>query len=174
MAEFTERQLKELDLDWYCLINGKPTHIASMGGMIPKSFRDRRKLRSQQDFVAQLIPVTEVRLYMENIQTQIADGYEYLQDSMIMKTIEDANRDIPGFAYLKDYELPVRLFATTFVEKARKGFRSFARREGVEGNEYILIAEPMNPTEFYSNQLNLQELECKRGADDNTFVIEIE
>lgn len=171
MAEFTEQQIKELDIDWYCLIHGKPTHIASMGGMIPKRFRDRKKLRLQQDMVAMMIPFVEVKLNMENIQNQIADGYEYLQDKMIKEAIEDANRNNLGFAYLNDYELPVRLFASTFVEKAKRGFRSFARREGAERNEYILIAEPINPVEFNFNQLNLQELECEQLGDGNSFVI---
>ena len=54
MSELTERQVKELDVDWFCLVNGVPTHIASMGGEIPSLFRDREKLRRQQDMVANL------------------------------------------------------------------------------------------------------------------------
>ena len=172
MTEFTERQIKELDIDWYCLIQGKPTHIASMGGVIPKKFRDRKVLRLQQDMVAMMTPIMEVKLNMDNIQNQIADGYEYLQDKMIKEAIENANRNNLGFAYLIDYELPVRLYASTFVEKARRGFRSFARREGKEGNEYVLIAEPSKPFVFNVEQLNLQELECKHRNDGNSFVIE--
>ncbi len=174
MDELSERQIKELDIDWYCLIQGKPVHIASSGGMIPEQFRDLKELRFKQDRVANMEPIAEAKLNIENIQTQIQEGYEYLQDEMISAAIVDANRTNPGFVYLRDYELPVRLFASTFVEKARKGFRSYIRKEGVEGkDEYILIAEPTKPFRFENNQLGLKELECKMKGDDG-FVIEVE
>ena len=156
MAALTERQIKEADIDWYCLVDGRPAHIASMGGMIPKKFRDREKLRAVQDAVAQIEPFTEVRLNLENIQSQIEKGYEYLQDEMIGQALEEANGNNSGFLYLDGQDLAVRLFASTFVEKARRGFRSFARREGSDGNEYILIAEPLSPVEY-----KLAELECE-------------
>ena len=96
MAELSEREIKELDIDWYCLVNGVPTHIASMGGMIPQSFREREQLRIIQDSVAQIEPFSDVRLNNENIQLQIAKGYEYLQDGMISNAVESANRNNPG------------------------------------------------------------------------------
>lgn len=174
MDELSERQIKELDIDWYCLIQGKPIHIASSGGIIPKEFRDLEELRIKQNRVALMEPIAEVTLNIKNIQSQIQEGYEYLQDEMINAAIVDANRNNPGFVYLRDYELPVRLFASTFVEKARRGFRSYIRHEGVEGkDEYILIAEPTKPYRFEENQLGLKELKCKMNGDDG-FVIEIE
>lgn len=163
MAELTEQQIKEADIDWYCLVKGRPTHIASMGGMIPKSFRDREKLRALQDVVAQMEPFTEVRLNLENIQSQIEKGYEYLQDEMIRQAIEEANRHHPGFQYLRGYDLPIRLFASTFVEKARRGFRSFARLESEEGNEYLLIAEPSRPVGYKAGELQLVGLNCEEN-----------
>jgi predicted hydrolase (HD superfamily) len=83
MDELSERQIKELDIDWYCLIQGKPVHIASSGGMIPEQFRDLKELRFKQDRVANMEPIAEAKLNIENIQTQIQEGYEYLQDEMI-------------------------------------------------------------------------------------------
>ncbi|MBQ3382357.1 MAG: hypothetical protein IJG54_03395 [Bacteroidales bacterium] len=174
MAELSEKQIKELDIDWYCLIQGKPIHIDSSGGMIPKQFRDLGELRLKQDRVAMMDPIVEVTLSIENIQSQIREGYEYLQDEMISSAIVNANKNNPDFVYLRDYELTVRLFASTFVNKARKGFRSYIRKEGVEGkDEYILIAEPTKPFRFENNQLGLKELECKMKGDDG-FVIEVE
>lgn len=167
MAELTERQIKEQDIDWYCLVNGRPTHIASMGGIIPKKFRDREELRLQQKSVALMEPFADVKLNADTIKTHIAEGYEYLQDELIRAAIVEANRDNPGFAYLKNEELPIRLFASTFVEKARRGFRSFAKREGAEGNEYVLIAEPSTPVEYKGGQHPLVELECEKEADGN-------
>lgn len=174
MGELSEKQIKELDIDWYCLIQGKPIHIASSGGMIPKQFRNLEELRLKQNRVAMMEPITEATLNIENIKSQIQEGYEYLQEEMIIAAIVEANRNNPGFVYLRDYELPVRLFASTFVEKARRGFRSYIRQEGVEGkDEYILIAEPTKPFRFNENQLDLKELKCKMKEDDG-FVIKVE
>ncbi len=170
MADLTERHIKEQDIDWYCLVNGSPTHIASMGGMIPKSFCDREKLRMLQDAVAQIEPFTDVKLNLENIQNQIEKGYEYLQDDMIRLAIEEVNRKNPGFMYLDGQELAVRLFASTFVEKARRGFRSFARQERVDGNEYVLIAEPIIPVEYKAGILKFVELECE-VRDEGTRIV---
>ena len=173
MAELTERHIKETDIDWYCLVKGRPTHIASMGGMIPKSFRDREKLRTLQDAVAGIEPFSEVRLNIENIQSQIEKGYDYLQDEMIRRALEEVNAKNSGFMYLEGQTLAIRLFASTFVEKARRGFRSFARREGTDGNEYILIAEPANPVEYKSGVFQLAELECEVKNEGGSIVFNV-
>lgn len=174
MTELSKRQIEEQDIDWYCLIQGKPTHIASSGGMIPKQFRDLEGLRLQQDKVAIMAPVAEATLNIENIRSQIQEGYAYLQDEMIRRAIVEANSNNPGFVYLRDYDLPIRLFASSFVEKARRGFRSYIRREGAEGHdEYILIAEPDQPFRFEGKQFGLKELNCEMtGADGFVIVIE--
>lgn len=170
MADLSERQIKEQDIDWYCLVNGKPTHIASMGGMIPLLFRDREKLRKMQDLVASIMPFAEASLSTKNIESQIAKGYGYVQDQMIRAAIEEANRNNPGFVYLRDYELPVRLYASTFAEKARRGFRSYARIENVEENKYILIAEPSILYNYRENHLNLLQLDCEMKDDGECIV----
>ena len=161
MANLEEWQILENDIDWYCLVNGRPTHIASMGGMIPEQFRDSEQLWSNQTTVAKIEPFAEVRLNFDAIQNQVSNGYEYLQDQGIRSAVENANREHPGFVFLEGYDLAVRLFASTFVEKARRGFRSFARLEGQKGNVYVLIAEPAKPTDYYKGKLNLAPLECK-------------
>ena len=171
MAGLTERQVKERDIDWYCLIKGEPTHIASMGGSIPAKFRDREKLRRHQDMVALLDPSVEVKLNMELIESMTANGYEYLNDQMISNVIEEANRNHPGFVYLQDFGLPIRLFAATFVEKARRGFRSFARKEDAEGNEYVLVAEPTIPIKNGFGEIGLEELECEVRDEGETIVL---
>lgn len=169
MADLTEQQIKEQDIDWFCLINGHPAHIASMGGMIPETFRNREELRRQQDLVAHLEPVTEVRLNTEIIQTQVRDGYGYLADETIRAAVVNANRDNPGFDYLHNYDLPVRLYASTFVDMARRGFRSYAKREGTAGNEYILIAEPVERVRFERDDIGLKVLRCEQKEDGNSF-----
>ena len=161
MANLEEWQIEENDIDWYCIVNGRPTHIASMGGMIPEQFRDSEQLWSNQTAVAQIEPYAEVRLNLKAIESQVANGYDYLQDKSIRSAVENANRNHPGFLFLEGYDLAVRLFASTFVEKARRGFRSFARLEGEKGNVYVLIAEPAKPTDYYMGKLKLETLGCK-------------
>lgn len=121
--------------------------------------------------VANLVPSAEVKLNMEIIESLTAEGYEYLQDKMISKAIEEANGNHPGFALLRDHKLPIRLFAATFVEKARRGFRSFARREDAEGNEYVLIAEPAMPIKNDFGEFGLEELECEVLDEGATIVL---
>ena len=161
MANLEEWQILENDIDWYCLVNGRPTHIASMGGMIPEQFRDSEQLWSNQTTVAKIEPFAEIRLNFDAIQNQVSNGYEYLQDQGIRSAVENANREHPGFVLLEGDDLAVRLFASTFVEKARRGFRSFARLEGQKGNVYVLIAEPAKPTDYYKGKLKLETLGCK-------------
>ena len=161
MANLEEWQILENDIDWYCLVNGRPAHIASMGGMIPEQFRDSEQLWSNQTTVAKIEPFAEVRLNIEVIESQVAKGYEYLQDQSIRMAVENANMHHPGFVFLEGHELAVRLFASTFVEKARRGFRSFARLEGEKGHVYVLIAEPAKPADYFKGKLLLKSVECK-------------
>lgn len=161
MANLEEWQIKEHDIDWYCLVNGHPTHIASMGGMIPEQFRDSEQLWLNQTTVAKIEPFAEIRLNLEAIKNQVSNGYDYLQEQGIRLAVENANREHLGFVFLEGYDLAVRLFASTFVEKARRGFRSFARLEGQKGNVYVLIAEPAKPTDYYKGELKLETLGCK-------------
>lgn len=173
MANLKEWQIKENDIDWYCLVNGHPTHIASMGGMLPDQFRDSEQLSSNQITVAQIEPYADVKLNIEAIRSQVGQGYEYLHDQNIREAVENAFRNHPGFVYLKKHKLAVRLFASTFVEKARRGFRSFARLEGEEDNVYVLIAEPVTPTDYYSDNLKLEPLECELKDNGKRIVIRL-
>ncbi len=174
MAELSRKQILEQDIDWYCLVNGVPTHFASMGGMIPKSFRDRKKLRKLQDKVAMMPPTVEAQLNIESVQDFVAEGYEYLQDRIIREVVVDVIRDNPCFQYLHEYELPIRLFASSFVEKARRGFRSYARKESAEGNEYVLIANPTQAVEFLQQDLQLEDIECTAFEEGMRIIIPTE
>ena len=138
-----------------------------MGGMIPGEFRERKKLRPIQEFVAKMEPFTKVILMSENIKGFVEKGYEYLDDEMIREAVEMANEDLPGFKYLhsEGYDLPTCLFASTFVEKARRGFRSFARLEYAEVDKYILIAEPEKLVDYKGYNLCLEELDCQQSEN---------
>lgn len=159
MAQLTEEQIRGRDIDWYCLVNGEPTHIASMGGMIPEKFADTDKLRPLQNRVISIEPFTTAELRTENIQAQTSEGYEYLQEQGIRELVERVNANNPDFTYLRDYDLAVRLYAMTFASKARRGFKSYARITGAEGNEYVLIAEPRVLLDYREMNLELEALE---------------
>ncbi len=172
MYQITEEHIKERDIDWFCLINNYPCHIASMGGMIPNRFLDIEKLRYQQNRVARIEPSFEVGLHLNVIQSQVMEGYGYLQDEMIRDIVVDANRNNPGFKYLNDYSLPIRLYASTFVEMARRGFYSFARIAGNKDNRYALIAEPCNPLNGDElRRLYLDELKYELYDDGDSIII---
>lgn len=171
MALLTERQVKEHDVDWYCLVQGMPTHISSIEGSIPELFRDRGKLRKQQDSISQIEPFTEVRLNIDEIRRQTEEGYEYLQDTEIREYIENAIINQPGFVHLREYDLAARLFASSFVEKSRRGFRSFARVEGRRNNMYVLIAEPLLPINPDFANLELETLDCEILNDGKVIMI---
>ena len=163
--------IRESDIDWFCLVNGQPTHIASMGGMIPKQFCDSKELRSIQTVVAKMEPFVEVRLNYEILQSQVAEGYEYLQDEIIRVAVEEANKNNPGYLYLSGMEIAIRLFASSFVEKARRGFRSFAKLEGEEADVYVLIADPVNPLEYWEGMPELRSLKCELLDEGRRIVL---
>ena len=171
MALLTEKYIKECDIDWFCLIKGIPTHIASMGGMIPQKFCDVEKLRHNQDMVARMESFCEAVLNIKSVEEQTAEGYDYLEDNSISELIEKYNNNNLGFLYLNNYDLRVKLYASTFIEKARRGFRSFAKGEGLDADEYILIAEPDRDidSDFFNDILYLEELECEQDNDSLIF-----
>ncbi len=163
MYNYTEEQAKERDIDWFCLSNNRPTHIASMGGKIPNDFLNMESLRYQQERVALIAPLHEASLNLSAIQGEVKEGYEYLEDEIVRGIVFETNSNNPGFEYLQDYSLPIRLYASTFVEMARRGFYSYARIERAEGNRYVLIAEPYNPLGGDKlSQLHLRELDCEQ------------
>ena len=99
MAQFTERQLKSNDIDWYCLINGNPVHIASMGGLIPSDFRERKELRQIAEFVIQLPYSSEVDLNIDFIREQTQTGYSYLDKNGVSEIAEEIFGTFPSYNY---------------------------------------------------------------------------
>lgn len=141
MATMSNPEMLGHDNDWYCTINGYPTHIASMCGIIPRAFRDLDNLRRIQLAVANIPMSKEVVPNDQFIDSQINIGYEYLQDGEIAQEILRLNQETPCFNLFPDWPLSKKLYACTFLEKARKGFYSYALVEG-EINRYYLVASP--------------------------------
>lgn len=122
MRDLRGSEITEFDNDWYCIINNHPVHIASMFGNIPIHFRNLEALRRLQKQIADLQYITMVSLNLNLINNEIIGKYSYLQDRQLRTLVEELNRTNNNVTYNINWTLEVRLFANTFVDKARKGF----------------------------------------------------
>ena len=138
MSKLTKKEQENNDIDWYCSINGHSVHIASMGGLIPKQFCERAPLRELEETVIKLPYISEVELNEDVVTQEAKVGYGYIDRYDLSKYIEEKLAEFPSFNYNPNWNLSTRLFTYSFVDKARKGFYSYARI----GNSYVLIASP--------------------------------
>ena len=106
------------DIDWFCIVNGIYVHLASAGGMLSSSFRDRDVLRSLQHNVA-------VAPYLFE-EDDIVDNEEFLNQRF-------ANNPKGRVSYVM-----------TFREMARKGFVSMDRTNLLDpsDNHYHIVSWP--------------------------------
>ena len=165
MSLLTVRELHELDVDWYCSINGHPVHIASMGGPIPSPFNERRILRGIEDAVVKLPNKAKASLNEKLIKQEIAEGYEYIDELQLSDSVEKIFGEIPSFSYNMNWNLKTRLFACSFVDKARKGFYSYGRIGKSSEYKYGLIAKPSVEIEPENNMFSLSELNLGNNYD---------
>lgn len=114
------------DIDWFCIINGLYVHVASAGGIIPETMRDRDELRLLQHNVSKA-----PYLFSEN---EIAYNEDFL------------NSHFPDGKAREDY-------VRSFRDMARKGFISMDRTDWTnpESNNYHVVCcpsrnlKPVNP-----------------------------
>ncbi len=159
MAKFTDRQLKANDIDWYCLINGNPVHIASMGGLIPSDFRERNELRPIAESVIQLPYSSEVDLNMDFIREQTQTGYSYLDNIEVSAMADEIFSTYPSFNYRQNLLMKEKMYAYSFIEKGRRGFYSYARQG--ETNKYVLVATPKTPLVWNEERFPLKKLQVQ-------------
>lgn len=143
MSKLTRYEIEGADNDIYCTFNGLPVHIASMGGNIPDRFRDRDVLRQLQKFVGNLTYISNVTLNLQFLQSETQTGYQYFNNPMIARALNDVLGNNVNFNLFPQLDIKIRLYAMSFIDKARKGFYSYARVG--EGNEWTLVASPQNP-----------------------------
>lgn len=161
MRDLRGSEITEFDNDWYCIINNHPVHIASMCGNIPIHFRNLEALRRLQKQIADLQYITMVSLNLNLINNEIIGKYSYLQDRQLRTLVEELNRTNNNVTYNMNWTLEVRLFANTFVDKARKGFYSYARVG--QTNEWFLVAVPEIELDWRASELDLNVLELDAG-----------
>lgn len=157
MRDLGGTEITEFDNDWYCIINNHPVHIASMCGNIPMQFRNIASLRKMQQLIGNMPYITDVTLNLNSINNEIAGKFSYLQNMQIRTLIEELTRTNVNVTYNMNWVLEVRLYASSFVDKARKGFYSYARVG--QSNVWFQVAKPDNELDRKSVDLQLPVLE---------------
>lgn len=163
MSLITRNEQENLDIDWYCSINGHPVHIASMGGVIPEPFSERETLRKIEDSVINLPYIAEVKLNHQVVEQETAEGYNYIIENQLSQYIEETLAYLPSFNYNRYWSLHTRLYVCSFVDKARKGFYSYAKIK----EHYVLIAQPTTEC----NALELPPLYINREGIPGSFIM---
>lgn len=125
------------DIDWFCIVNGIYVHLASAGGILPMSFRDRDTLRTLQHNVAMAPYLFE--------EEDVVDNEAFLNQR---------------FA---DNRKGRESYVVSFREMARKGFVSMDRTnlQNPYDNRYHIVCMPRN-----LDERSLQELEIPVISND--------
>lgn len=105
------------DIDWFCIINGVYVHVASAGGIIPESMRDRDELRK--------------------LQHNVSIAPDIFVDEDIEYNEQFLNNHFPDAKGREDY-------VRSFREMARKGFVSMDRTNWTnpDSNIYHVVCRP--------------------------------
>ena len=125
------------DIDWFCIVNGIYVHLASAGGILPMSFRNRDTLRTLQHNVAMAPYLFE--------EEDVVDNEAFLNQR---------------FA---DNRKGRESYVVSFREMARKGFVSMDRTNLTDpyDNRYHIVCMPRN-----MDERSLQELEIPVISND--------
>lgn len=143
----TEKFQKLNDIDWFCILDGTPIHVASAGDLLPDMYADYKSVAFMKSILKSILTLPLVFCYKLNdnyLDNHVLnEGYEYLgeHDNPIGQDMDDDWLNI----MTHNEPLPKKLYSTSFVEMARRGFYSFDKTENKEG-EYHLVAYPLNGT----------------------------
>lgn len=141
----TEEFQRLNDIDWFCIIDGVPVHVASAGDLLPAMYASNGSPASMKSILSDVLKQPfeyDYKLNDEYLDGHVLnEGYEYLeeQENPIGQDMDDDWQSI----MTKNEPLSKRLYASSFVEMARRGFYSFDKTEDKEG-EYHLVAYPSN------------------------------
>lgn len=139
------------DLDCFFVMNGTKTHIATNGGIVHPKIGTVEELRAMQTQVANMEGTHKYDLNRDYLSLLEASDFPSQEDLMRLD-LDDGwpfERDL--FEGTEYAELPFhqKLYCSSFVEMARKGFWSLDRvgtmPDGTDA--YLLIAWPKGDTE---------------------------
>ena len=141
------------DIDWFCIINGVPVHVASAGDLLPTIYSSDKSVAFLKSILSNVLKLPldyDYKLNDEYLDAHVLnEGYEYLdeQENPIGQDMDDDWNRI----MTKNEPLSKRLYATSFVEMARRGFYSFDKTEDKEG-VYHLVAYPSKGMKDWKNK----------------------
>lgn len=129
--KYPDAYLLTRDIDWFFKLNGKAIHVASAGGKLPQSIKDRNKLREIQYKVSTLKDINT----SEEIHKNKKLFESYSNDSLVMDD------------YLQ-----------SFIEMAKKGFISVDRTNIADPNDskYHIVCIP--DKKYFGEELHLEEI----------------
>lgn len=135
--DYSEDYMLTRDIDWFCIVNGIYVHLASAGGILPMSFRNRDTLRTLQHNVAMAPYLFE--------EEDVVENEEFLNQR---------------FA---DNPKGRESYVVSFREMARKGFVSMDRTNLTDpyDNRYHIVCMPRN-----LDERSLQELDVPVISND--------
>jgi len=128
------------DIDWFCIINNYPIHIASNGGMLPNIYR-REKLREIQSLIEQLPVICEY--------PRIGQSFSLFDAMQLEKYPVIENKKYKQIQPADKSKMAREMYINSFVTMAKRGFYSFDRyipgSNFKIGDAYHLVAYPDNP-----------------------------
>lgn len=134
--QYTKDYMQTHDIDYFCIINGVPVHIASEGGRIPDILNNKEILQEQCHWVYGL-PDTynnnEIQTNDNKIEEIINDGgYEYLTELELEQS--------------KRHDIAKEMYYSSFIKMAQKGFYSFGKSnpDNPEDPYYHIVARPQS------------------------------
>lgn len=127
---YDEAYIQSHDIDWFCVLNGIPIHVASNGGVLPDLINNWEQLRRIQHEVSR----------MENICSLNELIYN-----------EDFLRQFDG------NNLARRNYVSSFQQMSLKGFWSFDRTslESIDDNRCHLVCKPVKEYSLPTQVLNI-------------------
>ncbi len=144
------------DIDWFCIIDKYPIHVASAGGILPEIIKKEKKINQKNRKIIK--NASEYCDYKLNpkLKNIISKYINPKDESHILAVLEALNlkSNKPIDTYIE------KVYAHSFIEFAKKGFYSFDKSNINDPNDgkYHLVASPSKliTNEIISELPNIQ------------------
>ncbi len=140
---YTEEMQETLDVDWFAIDRyGNVAHFASAGGRLPESICESREDNETLITFFRSLPVTNSDLFLNDRIIK--------EKGLLTKEAEER--------YLKD-----------FIFMSQRGLYSFDKKALGQflDTDFQLIAKPLNPLNFNSLPVNVQNLVSKTKIEND-------
>lgn len=150
------------DIDWFCIINNIPVHIATAGGILPNIMKTKNNYKNNisNGKIINSIKQSEIPPTLNPKLKEILFGNKTDNtNDYILSVLEIFNLNIDDSNRLVDMYIE-EIYAKSFIEFAQKGFCSFDKtniNDPYDGM-YHLVAKPNITVELNNFKLNLPEI----------------